>query len=744
MEQERNYHDYEELIELMKRNGRNYDFEIVDEAYKLAKEAHKSQKRVSGMDYILHPTSVAYILAELGMDTQCIAAALLHDVIEDTPITKKELEKKFGEEIANLVDGVTKLKKISSATREEQQAEDVSKMLLAMLHDIRVIMIKLADRLHNMRTIECMPHNKQIEKSLQNMEVFAPIAHRLGIRMIKDELEDRSLQYLDPVGYAEVLSALSLCTEDAEKFIASIKRKLMERIKPIIPGVYVEGRVKSNNEIYKKMFVKGRSIEEIYDIYAVRIIVNSVNDCYNAFGIVHDMFQPIPNRFKDYISMPKQNMYQSLHTTVLSHVGIPFEIQIRTWDMHRMAEYGIAAHWKYKLDAFAQNGQLSGTLSWIRKLLDNHRDSNDVQDVVGSIKSDLVPKEIFVLTPKGKVINLPKGSTVIDFAYAIHTDLGNKLTGAKVNKKMVSITHELRTGEIVEVISSKDPSKGPVRDWMNYAKTAEARSKIRQWFKKECRSENVVKGKDELKAELHKNGMNIPNEVMEDFLKPMIGKHHCKTVEDFYAAIGYGGIHLWKLIPRLKCEYNRRMKSHDWSKLLNVTLSAEDVDISRNKRKKSKRQNHSSVIVDSVDGCSVRLAKCCSPLPGDSIIGFITKGYGITIHRSDCANLRSEEDSRDRERFVAAEWSTKINQIFEATLEIHTEDNSELINKLTQKIFAINNLRFKSLSSSSLPDSKVALKLKVSVENAAELRNIIFSISKIKGVELVRKVNNSD
>ena len=732
-----NYYTYEELIDLMKNNGRSYDFGIIERAYKLAKEAHKFQKRVSGADYILHPVSEAYILADLGMDTQCIAAALLHDVIEDTDVTKEEIEEKFGEEIANLVDGVTKLKKMSAATREEQQAEDISKMLLAMLHDIRVIMIKLADRLHNMRTMDCMPPKKRIEKSLQNMEVFAPIAHRLGIRKIKDELEDRSLKYLDPVGYKEALSALSLCTEDAEKFVAGIKKLILEKIKPVIPSVYIESRIKSVNEIYKKMFVKGKSIEEIYDVYAVRIIVNSVDECYNVFGMVHDMFQPIPRRFKDYISMPKQNMYQSLHTTVLSDTGVPFEIQIRTWNMHRMAEYGIAAHWKYKLDAIEQHGKLSGTLSWIRKLLDNHRDSNDMQDVVGNIKSDLVPKELFVLTPRGKVINLPMGSTVIDFAYFIHTDLGNHLIGAKVNKKIVPITHKLRTGEIVEVITSKDPSKGPSRDWLNFVKTGEARSRIKQWFKKECRAENIIKGRSEVETEFRKNGMILSKSSFEDLLKPIISKYHCRTFEDFYAAVGYGGIQLWKLMPRFKCEYNRKIKDPTWNKAIAAVNSISDKHIA-----KKEKRIHESILVDSIDGCSVKMAKCCLPLPGDEIVGFITKGYGITIHKSNCSNVRTDGIDTTQNRIVSAEWSNKIDQLFDVMLEITASGGQGSANGLVQKIFEINNLKFRSLNHFVLADNNILLKLKISVENAEQLRRIIGLISKIKSVDSVRKINN--
>ena len=431
----KNYHTYPELLKIIEQSGKNYDLDLIEKAYQTANKAHGGQKRVSGVDYILHPISVAYIIVELGMDTDCVVAALLHDVIEDTYLTKSDIQSLFGDEICNLVDGVTKFRSIHSRTAEEQQAENVRKMLLAMSHDIRVIMIKLADRLQNMRTIECMPAQKQRDKSLQNMEVFAPIAHRLGIRTIKDELEDISLKCLDPIAYEEIENSLALRKIDREKFISLTKKRIMDRVQKYVPDIYIEGRVKSTNEIYKKIFIKGKSLEQIYDIYAVRLIVNTISDCYNVFGIIHDIFQPILSRFKDYISTPKPNMYQSLHTTVLSKEGIPFEVQIRTWEMHRTAEYGIAAHWKYKLERLSNSHAFGDSLSWINKLLENYKNIGDVTDVVGSIKSDLAPKEIFVLTPKGRVVTLPFKSTVIDFAYAIHTELGNRMIGAKVNKK---------------------------------------------------------------------------------------------------------------------------------------------------------------------------------------------------------------------------------------------------------------------------------------------------------------------
>lgn len=724
-----NYHTYDELLSAMERSGKSYDLKMLGEAYKVALKAHEGQKRVSGVDYILHPISVAYILVELGMDSSVVAAALLHDVVEDTNVTKQDLEKKFGKEIMNLVDGVTKLGKIPSTSREEQQAENIKKILLATSQDIRVILVKLADRLQNMRTIGCMPVQKRRDKSLQNMEVFAPIAHRLGIRTMKDELEDISLKCLDPIAYAEVESSLALRREDREKFIDLIKKRIMDRVQKVIPDVCIEGRVKSANEIYKKMFIKGRSMDQIYDIYAVRVIVSTVNDCYNVFGIIHDMFQPIPSRFKDYISTPKPNMYQSLHTTVLSKEGIPFEVQIRTWDMHRTAEYGIAAHWKYKLGITGKDNSWMKSLSWVRKLLENHKNASDITDVIGNIKSDLVPKEIFVLTPRGDVINLPKGSTVIDFAYEIHSDLGNHMIGAKVNKNIVPLSYVLKTGEIVEIISTKDSNKGPSRDWLGVVKTSEARNKIRQWFKREKREENIVEGKNKVELELSKHGIIIPENEMAEFLDPVVKKNQCETLEDFFASVGYGGIQLWRLVPRLKNDYINRSRNN---------FKSSDHGFTESKAIKESR-NISGVIVDNIKNCEVRFSKCCNPIPGDEIVGFVTRRRGISIHKKCCKNVSDDVVCENDRRLIDVQWSGAEGSMFESSLEIDANDRDGLLADITKKINGMN-LKLYSLSSKISQGNRVLVHVTLDIKNIDHLKSVINNISQVKGINSIKKL----
>lgn len=724
-----NYHTYDELLSAMERSGKSYDLKMLGEAYKVALKAHEGQKRVSGVDYILHPISVAYILVELGMDSSVVAAALLHDVVEDTNVTKQDLEKKFGKEIMNLVDGVTKLGKIPSTSREEQQAENIKKILLATSQDIRVILVKLADRLQNMRTIGCMPVQKRRDKSLQNMEVFAPIAHRLGIRTMKDELEDISLKCLDPIAYAEVESSLALRREDREKFIDLIKKRIMDRVQKVIPDVCIEGRVKSANEIYKKMFIKGRSMDQIYDIYAVRVIVSTVNDCYNVFGIIHDMFQPIPSRFKDYISTPKPNMYQSLHTTVLSKEGIPFEVQIRTWDMHRTAEYGIAAHWKYKLGITGKDNSWMKSLSWVRKLLENHKNASDITDVIGNIKSDLVPKEIFVLTPRGDVINLPKGSTVIDFAYEIHSDLGNHMIGAKVNKNIVPLSYVLKTGEIVEIISTKDSNKGPSRDWLGVVKTSEARNKIRQWFKREKREENIVEGKNKVELELSKHGIIIPENEMAEFLDPVVKKNQCETLEDFFASVGYGGIQLWRLVPRLKNDYINRSRNN---------FKSSDHGFTESKAIKESR-SISGVIVDNIKNCEVRFSKCCNPIPGDEIVGFVTRRRGISIHKKCCKNVSDDVVCENDRRLIDVQWSGAEGSMFESSLEIDANDRDGLLADITKKINNMN-LKLYSLSSKISQGNRVLVHVTLDIKNIDHLKSVINNISQVKGINLIKKL----
>ena len=523
---------YEELEKVIQDSEKEYDQERIRAAYQLAVEKHGDQKRSSGEPYIIHPLSVAAILVGLGMDSESVMAGLLHDVVEDTDCTVEELTQKFGKEVALLVDGVTKLGKIPYSSREEQQAENLRKMLMAMAEDIRVIIIKFADRMHNLATLEYVSPQKQRDKALECLEVYAPIAHRLGIRTVKEFMEDVSLKYLDPQAYQEIEEDLASRSKSSKQFIEETKEMIRARLAPVVPDVYIEGRVKSVYGIYRKMFIQGKSFEEIYDVFAVRVIVDTIGDCFNVLGIIHDMFQPLPGRFKDYISMPKPNMYQSLHTTVITKAGVPFEVQIRTWEMHHTAEYGIAAHWKYKLGMSAKesdNAALDERLSWIRQMLENQAESEDVTDLVHSIKSDLIPEEVFVFTPKGDVVNLPLGSTVIDFAYAIHSAVGNRMIGAKVDKRIVPLDYKVKTGEIIEILTTKEAGKGPNRDWLTLVRTSEARNKIRAWFKKEKRDENIIEGKAELEREFRRSNMAMVPGLMDYMLESVGKRHNCSS-----------------------------------------------------------------------------------------------------------------------------------------------------------------------------------------------------------------------
>ena len=561
---------YEQLKQEMAESGRPYDFELVDRAYALAAAAHEGQFRRSGEPYICHPLSVARILVELGMDSESVAAALMHDVAEDTAVSIDEIRQKFGAQVALLVDGVTKLTQITFSNVEDRQAENLRKMLLAMSQDVRVMIIKLCDRLHNMRTGDAWPEQKRRDKALETMEVYAPIAHRLGISNIKEELEDRSLRYLDPVGYEHIRSLLN---KHGGEFLDSVCETIRVHLQENgIHGATIRHRVKSIYGIYRKMYMQSKDFEEIYDVYAVRIIVDSVAECYTALGLIHDMYHPLPNRFKDYISTPKPNGYQSLHTTVIGREPIPFEVQIRTWDMDRMAEYGIAAHWKYKAGISGSDEKLEERLAWVRQLLESQRSSADAADLLSDIKSDLLPEEVFAFTPRGDVINLPVGATVIDFAYAIHSAVGNRMIGAKVNNRIVPIEHQVATGEIIEIITGPE-NRGPSRDWLGIVKTSEAKSKIRNWFKKERREENIVEGKDALEREMRRNMMTVPPEKSEEFLASLARRNHCNTVEELYAAIGYGGLQMARILPKLKDEYNRLKATMAEPKPVTVDIS---------------------------------------------------------------------------------------------------------------------------------------------------------------------------
>ena len=712
-------HSYEELKALLLASDRDFDMEKIDKAYQFALESQGDQKRRSGVPYILHPVSVAYILVELGMDTESIVASLLHDVVEDTPVGLEEIKKLFGIEVANLTDGVTKLGRIPYSSREEQQAENLRKMLIAMADDIRVIIIKLADRLHNMRTIEFMPDQKRRDKALETMEVYAPIAHRLGIRALKEEMEDISLRYLDPIGYHEIESALAMKSGEREEFINKIKKQIYDRVSSVIPNVHLEGRVKSINGIYRKVFVQGKSMEEIYDIYAVRVIVDSLNDCYNVLGMIHDMYRPIPNRFKDYISTPKPNLYQSLHTTVLGKEGVPFEVQIRTWEMHHTAEYGIAAHWKYKL-GLTKSDSFEQRLMWVRQMLENQQDTVDSTELVRTIKTDLAPEEVFVFTPKGDVISLPIGSTVIDFAYAIHSAVGNRMIGAKVDGRIVPIDYKVKTGEIIDVLTTKEESHGPSRDWLKIVKTSEARNKIRQWFKKEKREENIIEGKAEIEREFRRNGIELPEPEMKAFLEEIATHQHCQTVEDLYAALGYGGIQLWRLMPRIRDNYNKIKKPVEESQEVRY--------------QKAPSKATGGVIIDGIDNCLIKFSKCCNPLPGDDIIGFITRGYGVSIHKRSCTNVPKDiSKAAEPERWVNARWAGDIQDEFESTLEILASDRTGLLADLTNQLSSMH-IFIHALNSRELKDNNAIIYATITVNGLEHLKSVISRLSNISGI----------
>ena len=715
---------YAQLAEAIEKSNKSYDLPRIEAAYELAKKAHEGQVRSSGDPYISHPIAVAIILVGLGMDSDTIIGALLHDVVEDTSVTLEDIEKQFGADVAELVDGVTKLANIPYSSWAEQQAENVRKMLLAMAKDVRVVIIKLADRLHNMRTLDFRIPEKQRVKSLETMEIYAPLAHRLGIRSVKEELEDLSLKHLDPVAYHEIEQQLALRKEDREAFLKNIIKRIQARLESEHVTAQIDGRVKSIYGIYRKMYIQGRSFDEIYDIYAVRIIVDTVLECYNILGIIHDMLRPIPNRFKDYISTPKQNMYQSLHTTVLDKEGVPFEVQIRTWDMHYTAEYGVAAHWKYKIGMEGKDA-LDERLAWIRQLLESQKDSDDVKDIVKSIKTDIAPEEVFVFTPRGDVIRLPQGSTVVDFAYAIHSEVGNKMIGAKVDGRIVSLDYKVKTGMIVEIITSTTQSNGPSRDWLKFVKTSEARNKIRSWFKKEKREENVAEGKLALEKEMRRNLIAPPAEEREKFIADIAARQKYNTVDDFYASIGYGGVSLEKIMPRIKDDFIRLYRKTEQTLAPTV--------------KKSSQKASNGVIVEGLEGCLIKFARCCNPLPGDEIVGFITRGFGVSIHKCDCANVvNARRRGEDPERWVKATWASKVKETFKSTLDILASDR---IGILADVSVQLGNMRvpIHSVMAKELKTGQTSIQVSIGISDLNQLQTIINNLSRIPGVSSVKR-----
>lgn len=716
-----------------KSNNSNINKDFIIKAYNFAYEAHKDQKRESGEPYIIHPVEVACILCDLGLDSNTIAAGLLHDVIEDTQYTFDDLAKEFNQEVAYLVEGVTKLEKIKYKTLEERQADNVRKMLMAMTKDIRVILIKLADRLHNMRTLKYMPIEKQKEKSKETLNIYAPLAHRLGISRIKWELEDLSFRYLKPDDYYYLVKKIAEKRVEREEYISQIKTQLSENLEKANIKAEIDGRPKHFYSIYRKMVKKNKSLEQIFDLTAVRILVNTVKDCYAALGIAHTIYKPMPGRFKDYIAMPKPNMYQSLHSTVLGPQGKPFEIQIRTYEMHKTAEYGIAAHWKYKegIQGSSKDDKYDVKLPWIGEILEWQKETSNAEEFVHNFKIDLFADEVFVFTPKGKVINLPNESTPIDFAYKIHTDIGNKCVGAKVNGKMVPLDYKLKTGEIVEVLTSS-ASKGPSIDWLNVAKSNQAKSKIRSWFKKTKREENVSKGKEIVEKEAKRQGFNFGEIAKGRGLEHIFRKYNLNNIDDIYAAVSLGVLSASNIIIRLKEWY---IKENGES--TDVSLKAVEEKNKLNKTG-SLSESNSSVVVQGISNALVRFAKCCNPVPGDEIVGYITKGRGVSIHRKDCKNVNKLiEDSRNK--IIGVYWGDAKKSSYIAEIEVKADDRNGLLSDIME-IIAQSKTSIDSISAKTVKENIGLVNMKIKINDINQLKEIMKQIKNVKGVmEVYRK-----
>ncbi len=726
----------QEQFENLEKTIRSYnpaaDFAQIRAAFEFAQKAHEGQKRKSGEPYIIHPLAVAQIVAEeLKLDSESIEAALLHDVIEDTAATHEQVSKLFSPTIADLVEGVSKLTRIQYATKEDEQMENLRKMLIAMSKDIRVILIKVADRLHNMRTMEYQSPEKQKQKSLETMEIYAPISHRLGMQRIKWELEDLSLKYLDPVGYQEIVSKLDAKRQEYEDFMRRTQIQIDERLGEMGIQHIVYGRMKHPYSIYRKMFNQNKSLDEIFDLFAFRVIVENVGDCYNVLGVIHDLYKPILGRFKDYIGTPKPNGYQSLHTTVMGTDGIPFEVQIRTKEMHEIAEYGVAAHWKYK-----QNGQGAGTegrYEWVRRLLEN-QEGADAEDYIHSLKVDMFADEVFVFTPGGDVQNLPAGATPIDFAYAIHSAVGNHMVGAKVNGRIVTFDHVLKNGDIVEILTSKS-AKGPSRDWMSIARSSEARSKIRQWFKKEKKEENVANGRAAFEAELKHCGIAMKDVLAADVLPLLLKKVAYPTLDDMYAAIGYGGFTAQKAVSRMQGELGRIAKQHQAEKAaLEAELhppKGEEPKSSAPKRVKSEQ----GIIVEGLDNCLVKFSKCCTPVPGDEIIGFITRGYGVSVHRCDCPNASPEKRSQPGQegRWIKVTWGNDTNDSYPTIVEVVCKDRLNLLLDISAALSTTNTFVL-GIHSRSTEDQFAIFRLEVRIKDGTQLKALMNKLHQISGV----------
>ncbi|EET85986.1 (p)ppGpp synthetase I, SpoT/RelA [Clostridium carboxidivorans P7] len=720
------------LIEKIDKNCINVDKKMVEKAYNLADEAHKQQKRESGEPYIMHPVEVACILAEMGMDTSTITAGLLHDVIEDTEYTYEDICSEFSVEVANLVDGVTKLGKIQYKTKEEQQADNVRKMLLAMAKDIRVILIKLADRMHNMRTLKYMPVEKQKEKAKETFDIYAPLAHRLGMSKIKWELEDLAFRYINPNEYYFIVRKISEKREEREEYIGEVIQQLENNLDRAGISSEIDGRPKHFYSIYRKMVNKNKTIDQIFDLTAVRILVETVKDCYAALGIVHTIYKPIPGRFKDYIAMPKPNMYQSLHSTVIGPQGKPFEIQIRTFAMHKTAEYGIAAHWKYK-EGVETADDIDKKLTWLREILEWQRETSDAEEFMEGFKIDLFSDEVFVFTPKGTVINLPYEATPIDFAYKIHTDIGNRCTGAKVSGKMVPLDYHLKTGEIVEIIASTTP-KGPSIDWLSIVKSNQAKSKIRAWFKKAKREENIVKGKELLEKETKKQGYNFGEFAKGEILETTLKRYNMNSIDDLYAAVGVGAVTQSNVVLKLKELYLKSAKHEvdDWK--------AVEEQLNKNNKQNRPKKDQPGIIVKGESNLLVRFAKCCNPVSGDEIVGYITKGRGVSIHRKDCKNvdfLLKNEDNK----LIEVSWGRPKGAEYIAEIEISAEDREGILAE-AMEIISNSNTYLYAVNAKPPKNGIATINIKLKISSVDDLKLVMKKIKRIRNIIDVYRTKN--
>ena len=719
---------YSSLMRAISRHCPHVDLEQIERAIAYADKKHGTQKRKDGSPYIIHPLAVAEIVAETGLDTDAILAAILHDCIEDTDASHSDIASLFGTTVAELVEGVTKLTRVEYYSHEQQQMENLRKMFMAMSKDIRVVLIKICDRLHNARTLQFQSPAKQISKSQETMDVFAPLAHRLGMQKIKWELEDISLRYLEPKVYGEITEFLTEHQSEADEFMKGIQSKIMTRLSSVGIHGAIYGRVKHIYSIYRKMQTQGKSIDELYDLYAFRVIVDSIADCYNVLGHIHDLYNLVPGRFKDYISTPKPNDYQSLHTTVIGQQGIPFEVQIRTWDMHHTAEYGVAAHWKYKQGVAGGDEK---QFEWVRRLLESQQEENDAEDYIHSLKVDMFDDEVFVFTPKGKVMSLPSGSTPIDFAYAIHSGVGNSMVGAKVNNRIASFDQPLRNGDIIEILTSKT-AKGPSRDWLKICNSNQARTKIRQWFKKEKREENVAHGKASFEGELRRGGFQPALLNDAELLPLLLKKLSFDNLEDMYAAIGYGGLTATKAFGRIRDDLVKATRQQAPQKEQLPKTQTEQ-------NQKSNRHKASGVIVEGIESCMIKFSKCCTPVPGDDIIGFVTRGYGVSVHRKDCINAQHDQSSRSqRDRWVPVAWATNDNNPFSTTLEIDSMDRGGLFLDVASVLNAAK-VKVTEMAGREMPAGKARIVATFEVKNVEELEGIRNRLRQISGVMDVRR-----